>query len=219
MNTLVVGDLHAPFTLEGYIEFCVEQWNRFDCKRVVFIGDVIDNHYSSFHETDPDGLGGGDELGLAIEYLSQWVETFPEADVTIGNHDRIVARKAVDSGIPAAWIRSYSEVLGAPGWNFVDEVVYDGVVYMHGEGGTARSKAAKEQAPVVQGHLHNQAYVDQLVGRRSRVFGVQVGCGIDRRSYAMAYGKAGPKPAIGCAVVLDNGRLPIQIMMDLGGVY
>jgi hypothetical protein len=137
--------------------------------------------------------------------------------VTIGNHDRIVSRKAVDSGIPSAWIKSYAEVLGAPGWNFVDEVVIDGVCYVHGEGGTARAKCRKEINSVVQGHLHNQAYVEHAVGRKSRVFGMQVGCGIDRRSYAMAYGKAGPKPAIGCGVVLDDGKTPIQIMMDLGG--
>ena len=48
-----------------------------------------------------------------------------------------------------------------------------------------------------------------------RCFGVQVGCGIDHKTYAMAYAKNFPKPAIGCAVIID-GFQPITIPMDLG---
>lgn len=214
-NVLVIGDLHEPFSLDKYLDHCCDVYNRFECDRVVFIGDVLDNHYSSYHETDPDGLSGGDELDFAIDRLSVWRDTFPQADVTIGNHDRLVARKAFSSGIPARWVRRYSDVLGAPGWRFTDETVIDGVVYCHGEGGTARRKSVKEQCSVVQGHLHNQAYIEYNVGRKTRIFGMQVGCGIDRKSYAMAYGKAGPKPAISCGVVIDRGTLPILCMMDL----
>jgi hypothetical protein len=72
---------------------------------------AIDSHYSSFHETDPDGMGGGEELELAIKRLARWVEAFPVADVTIGNHDRIISRKAFSGGIPKAWIKSFNEVL------------------------------------------------------------------------------------------------------------
>ena len=35
---------------------------------------------------------------------------------------------------------------------------------------------------------------------------LQIGCGIDRRSYAAAYGKHFKKPQLNCGVVLDNGR-------------
>lgn len=214
-TVLVIGDLHAPFTLAGYLDFCQEQQYRFDCDRVVFIGDIIDNHYSSYHETDPDGMSGGDELDLAIEKVAPWVEAFPEAHVTIGNHDRMVMRKAFSGGIPKKWIREYNEVLKAPKWNFVDELVIDEVQYIHGEGGTARTKSKSDKFSTVQGHLHTQAYVESSVGRKSCIFGMQVGCGIDRRAYAMAYAKTGPKPAIGCGVVIDSGKLGIQIMADL----
>lgn len=214
-NVLIIGDLHLPFTLDGYLDFCIEQRDRFNCKRVVFIGDIIDNHYSSYHETDPDGMSGGDELDLAIEMVRPWVDAFPKAWVTIGNHDRMVMRKAFTGGIPKKWIKAYEEVLEAPGWSFVDEVVLDEVQYIHGECGTARTKARNDKYSTVQGHLHTQAYVENLFGRTTSIFGMQVGCGIDRKAYAMAYAKTGPKPAIGCGVVLDNGKLPIQIMADL----
>ena len=59
---LVIGDLHEPLTLKEYLDFCMYIYAVYRCNKVVFIGDVIDNHYSSYHESDPDGLGGSDEL-------------------------------------------------------------------------------------------------------------------------------------------------------------
>ena len=112
---LVIGDIHAPFSLDGYFEHCKEMYARYNCNQVIFIGDIIDNHYSSFHATDPDGMGGGDELDFAIDRIKKWADEFPIADVMIGNHDRIIMRKAFDSQIPSRWIKSYNEVLGTNG--------------------------------------------------------------------------------------------------------
>jgi hypothetical protein len=92
-RVLVIGDLHEPFSLEGYLGFCKEIYAKYNCNQVVFIGDVIDNHYSSYHETDADGMGGGEELDLAISNIARWYKAFPFADVTIGNHDRLVMRR------------------------------------------------------------------------------------------------------------------------------
>ncbi len=214
-NVLVIGDLHEPFCLEGYLEFCQEQYFKHNCNEVVFIGDIIDNHYSSYHETSADGMGGLDELELAISKIAKWRDAFPEATVLIGNHDRIIMRKAQTSAIPSKWIKSYKDVLEVPKWNFVERYVKDGVQYIHGEAGTARTKCRADMMNTVQGHLHTQAYTEHYVGQRYRVFGTQVGCGIDQKSYAMAYAKAGKKPAIGCVVVKDNGTLPINILMEL----
>ena len=172
---LVIGDLHAPFTLEGYLDFCVDMYAIYNCNQVIFIGDIIDNHYASFHTTDPDGLGGGDELELAVEDVAKWYEAFPVADVTIGNHDRMIMRKAFDSQIPKRWIKSYNDVLGTPDWNWVENVVYDDVLYEHGEGSQAAMKARNNMMSSVCGHTHTSAYVQWYVGKRFRVFGMQVG--------------------------------------------
>lgn len=214
-RVLVVGDLHEPFCLDAYLEHCIYVYSKYNCNRVVFIGDVIDNHYSSYHEVDPDGLGGGDELDLAVKRLSRWVKAFPVADIMIGNHDRIIARKAFSSGIPKKWIKEYKEVLNAPEWNFTESIIIDNVLYQHGEGGTARSKMRKELISTVQGHLHTQGYIDFQVGRNYKIFGAQIGCGIDKDAYAMAYGKNFGKPFISCLVVLNSGTLPILEPMEL----
>lgn len=214
-NILVIGDIHLPFELDGYLDFCKATYKKFNCNQVVFIGDVIDNHYSSYHETDANGMGGLDELKLAITKVKDWYRAFPKADVIIGNHDRIIMRKAQTSAIPSVWIKDYKDVLGTPGWNFRESATYDDVLYIHGEGGTARTRIKHDLQSVVQGHLHTQAYTEWLVGARFKIFGMQVGCGIDHQSYAMAYAKAGKKPAIGCGVVLENGTQPINVLMDL----
>jgi|GEM_PF-757146 len=195
-NVLVIGDLHEPFCLKGYLEFCKAQYKKYNCTQVVFIGDIIDNHYSSYHETDPDGMGGGHELELAIEKVAEWVKVFPNAKVCIGNHDRLIMRKAFSGGIPKAWIRDYQDVLNAPGWEFGEAFVIDGVQYIHGEGGTARTKSKKDMMSTVQGHLHQQFYCEYTVGRNFKVFGMQVGCGIDHVAYAMAYAKNYGKPVL-----------------------
>lgn len=210
---LVVGDIHAPFELKEYLQFCKDTYNNFNCNQVIFIGDIVDNHASSFHISDPDGLGGGDELDLAIERIKDWAIAFPVADVMIGNHDRIIMRKAFDGQIPARWIKDYNEVLGT-NWNWVESIVYDNVLYEHGEGGQALTKAKNNMMSSVCGHTHTEAYVKWLVGKNFKVFGMQVGCGVDSKTYAAAYAKNFKKQAIGCGVVL-GGHTAINCLMDL----
>tara|TARA_Y100001963_G_scaffold159025_1_gene260945 strand:+ start:1835 stop:2557 length:723 start_codon:yes stop_codon:yes gene_type:complete len=214
-NVLVIGDLHEPFCLDSYLNWCVEQYDTYRCNQVIFIGDIIDNHYSSYHETSADGMGGADELELSIKKISKWYRAFEKSTVIIGNHDRMIMRKSQTSAIPSKWIKSYQEVLEVPNWNFVERFEQDGVQYIHGEGGTARTKCRADMMNTVQGHLHTQCYTEHYVGQNYRVFGLQTGCGIDHESYAMAYAKYGKKPAIGCALVLNNGTLPLNVLMPL----
>lgn len=210
-NVLVIGDLHEPFCLNDYLDFCRFQQERFNCGTIVFIGDVIDNNYSSYHDSDPDGLSAGYELNYAIERVQDWYKVFPEAIVTIGNHDRLAYRKAFSGALSKKWVRSLNEVLQVPNWHFYEEIEIDGVVYSHGEGGTARNKMKHHMQSTVQGHFHTQSYVDYIAGRKEQLFAVQVGCGVDAESYALAYAKKGPNQIIGCAVILDGGKLPIII--------
>src|SRR5689334_7460362 len=47
-NILVIGDTHFPFCKSGYLSFVREQQERFDCGRIVHIGDECDNAAMSF---------------------------------------------------------------------------------------------------------------------------------------------------------------------------
>ena len=213
-RVLVIGDLHEPFCLDGYLEFCLETYRKYNCNKVVFIGDVIDNHASSYHDQDPDGYGAGKELDFAIKKLSKWYKVFPKADVCIGNHDRIISRKAFSSGVPKRWVKNIAEVLEVPKWSFKTRFIIDDVQYIHGESGRATKKAKDDMMSTVQGHRHTEMFTEFIVGAKFKVFGCAVGCGVDNNSYAMAYGKNFKKPAIGCAVVF-GGKYAINEPMEL----
>jgi len=215
-NVLVIGDLHEPFCLDGYLQFCKDTYKKYNCNKVVFIGDIIDSHYSSYHETSANGLGGADELELAINKIAKWYAAFPVADVTLGNHDRIIIRKAQTSNIPNKWIKEFTEVLNTPNWNYCTDVIYNGVRYVHGDkSGKARMAAKRDMISTVSGHYHTDFYTEWMFGKNAAIFGMAVGCGIDSKSYAMGYMQGGKKEAIGVGVVLENGKIPFNVPMEL----
>ena len=213
-RVLVIGDLHAPFTKEGYIDHCSTISDKYKCNKIVFIGDLIDNHYSSYHETDPDGHSAREELESAIRHIRLWEERFPEAVVCLGNHDRIPDRKAMTAGLSSRWIKSVGEVLETKQWKYDTEWTIDDVKYIHGEGRKAKFRAKDDMINVVQGHYHSEGYIKFFVGENYKIFACQVGCGIDRQAYAMAYGRHFAKPHLSCGVVI-NGTLPILEYMEL----
>lgn len=212
-NVLVIGDLHLPFTLDGYLEHCIKVYKKYNCNEVVFIGDILDLHFTSYHETSTEGYGATQEHDLSVEMLRKWYKAFPKAYVTIGNHDALIYRKAMSAGISKRWIQNYSQVLGTPGWEWVTDVVIDDVLYTHGTT-NAYTKAKQNLMSTVQGHLHSQAGIQFYVGAKSRIFGFQIGCGVDMKSYAMEYGRNFPKPVISCGVVIE-GLHPYLEVMDL----
>lgn len=218
-NTLIIGDTHEPFSKKGYLEFCREVQERFDCGHVVHIGDEVDNCAMSYHETDPDGFSAGTEADLAQRGLNRWFTVFPEVDAIIGNHSCLHFRKAFTGGIPRRFLKNYEEVWQAPaGWNWYVELEKNGVYYYHGTGTAgdraALTKALNRRQSVVQGHIHTSAGVMFNSGPNDTIWGMQVGCGIDEDSYAMAYAKTNARKAIiSCGVVLDRGRIPLIVHM------
>ena len=55
-NVLVIGDLHEPFCLDGYLEHCIDTYERFNCTDTVLIGEMKDGtpfHMDRYaHEAD-----------------------------------------------------------------------------------------------------------------------------------------------------------------------
>lgn len=218
-NVIVIGDPHEPFCKEGYLEFCRTMQEKYDCGTVVHIGDAVDNHAISYHEKDVSGMSAGNEFNLAKAKMKRWYKTFPEVKVCIGNHDALPFRKIFTAGLPKEWLKSYSELLESPkGWNWDFTHLVNGVIYQHGTGMSgemAAVNAAREnRQSTVIGHLHTVCNTRYLASYKDLIFGVTVGCGIDHKAYAFAYGKEQTrKPVVACAVILD-GRIPINIPME-----
>ena len=216
-NILVIGDLHEPFCLDSYLKFNTDLYTKYNCNEVVFIGDVIDGHAWNYHEHNPDGKSPGDELIDSIARLKRWYKAFPKATILFGNHDLLIARKIKTAGLSEKFMRPLKEIIEAPtGWNFKLDYIKDDVLYTHGSIGNAIKRARDSRISTVQGHLHSQSFIEYSVSIKDKIFGMNVGCGIDRELYAFEYGKfMTKKPIIGSGLVLDNGRLPIIELANL----
>lgn len=218
-NILIVGDLHSPFILEGYLEFCLNLVKKHDVSRTIFIGDIVDFHANSQWHHDPDGMSAGDELGYAKKVLKPWYEAFPVTDVMMGNHDFRIQRQAKIAGLPKYALKPFKEVIEAPiGWTFHEnELELDNnIIITHGTIGDAVARATSSRQSVIQGHLHTKAYVQWMVSNKDKIFGMQVGTGIDRSAYAMAYAADNAKkPIISAGLLLDGGKLPVVELMSL----
>lgn len=221
-NILIIGDTHIPYEHPGYLSFCKAIAKAYDCTRFIHIGDEVDMHASSYHESDPNLPGAKDEAEEAILRLRKWYKTFPEMLVCIGNHTAIPERKLRTSGLPMRFMRTYREAWEAPqGWEWGYEFTIDNVLYKHVPNGgaslTAQLRGAeRNMVPTVTGHTHATAGVAYSAGYKDTIFALAVGCGIDRHSLAFEYGKECKlKPIIGCGVVEDGGKRAHFIPMDM----
>ena len=216
---LVIGDVHEPVSHPGYLAFCKDLYEAWDCDRVVFIGDIVDWHGISFHAAHPDCPGPNDEYELSLEKVQKWAKAFPKADVCIGNHDERIVRLAATVGIPARFIRNYQDTWQTPGWNWRYEHNIEDVHYFHGTGNGGKYPAAncvtKMLMSCVMGHIHTAAGVKWFANPTKRIFGMDTGCGIDDRAMQFAYGKhMKQRSVLGAGVVIDG--MPYHEIMPIG---
>lgn len=218
----IVGDTHEPFCLEGYMEFCLSIFDQWECDTFIHIGDLVDHHALSFHDSEPMLKGVNGELMDARERLQPWYDAFPKLRICNGNHDLIPARQLTKIGMDAeVWMRPLAEVYDFPkGWELVDTVTIDGVLYHHGYTANGvngfRNDSIKRMARTVSGHAHGNAGVSATASQHRLIWGMAVGCGVDVDSMAMIYGKHFlQKPIVSCGVVID-GITPVVEYMDLG---
>jgi len=218
-RVLVIPDTHFPFAKKGYLTFLKKVYDDYNCDTVVHIGDLIDNHYSSFHETDPDGMSSNEELKASFLHVNELASVFPNMKLCLGNHCVIPARKAFSSGISSKWIKTIKDVLvenkcDVAGWEFSDSFIIDDVMYTHGSGRAVKNRMIQESTSVVQGHWHTRSSVEWLINDKCRLFAMQLGALIDDSAYAFAYARNFAKSFKNCGVVIE-GKIPIIIPMEL----
>jgi len=215
-NILVIGDTHLPYEKEGYLEFCIEQYKKWNCDTVIHIGDLIDSHATSHHPSVPEAYSAGDELQYTIHKLKAWYKAFPNMKVVFGNHDIRSWKIASENGIASKWMKGFAEVLEVPAWEFEESYEINGVLFTHGTG-TSGQNAAHMRAlnlgqSVVMGHLHTESSIIYHQIANQTIFGMIVGCGVDEKSYGMNYAKNFPRKSItACGIIL--GDQPIISIM------
>lgn len=219
-NILVISDMHEPFCKKGYLEHCLAIKDKYQCGRIILIGDEVDLCGVSQWEKDPDGFSAGTEAELAQAKMKVWYTAFPEAFVCIGNHTARPFRQAKANGVPKKFIKSYEEAWEAPKtWKWADSWEFNNVHFTHGTGHSGPNAAIKiatrHRQNTVIGHIHSEAGIQYSASKIDLVWGMQVGGALDDKSYAAHYAKDQLKKSIvGCGVVVD-GILPIYEPMLL----
>lgn len=204
-NILVIGDSHIPYNHPKYLEFCMMLQKKWNCGKIIHIGDILDFNSTTFHTPHPDGLSPYYELEISKLEIEKWHKAFPEMVVTLGNHDRRVSRKLFDGQISSHWQLSLKEVLNV-NWEFVTDYEYNNIYFCHGEGASARVTALQKQMSTVQGHRHSESYIDFPA---KGLFAVQTPIGVDRKQLAFEYCKTDPKEWLIGATVILNSQTPI----------
>lgn len=219
-NILFISDAHMPYHHEDFIKFMSALQKKYQFKLVVSVGDLGDFHNISFHDSDPDLLGAGDEL-LALQKCASKLEAlFPKMIIVGSNHGDLPLRKIKNAGLPKAFLRDYNDLYNVgSGWQFVDDLTleHEGemVYVVHGISKSGIKLAAQRGVNVVQGHYHTEFRIDYISNPKDLLWSMQVGCLIDGKSLAFAYDKLNlTRPIIGCGM-LENG-LPKLVPMILG---
>lgn len=209
-TTLVIGDLHAPHMHKDALAFLKAVKAKYKPDSVIFMGDEVDSHATSYHEHDPDLASSGDELKQAIKQLQPLYKLFPRATILESNHGSLVYRKALTAGLPSAVLKGYREILSAPqGWTWAYDHILPtelGDVYFHhGKSGTWEKLSKNMAMSAVQGHFHNKFYISYWSSPNGLYWDANAGCLVDNHSRAMAYGKNNlQKPIVGCMVIIKG---------------
>jgi metallophosphoesterase superfamily enzyme len=222
---LVISDVQAPFHHKDTIPFLKAVKKKYKPGRVVNIGDLSDSYCLTAWQKSPESISANDEIKLLRKFTKEYCKVFPEGDILTSNHDRRLERAAVRAGIPKHFLKDYHEWMGlTKGWTFHDELLIDDIMFTHGEevgaGGqhAALNRVKHYGRSCVSGHLHTQSCIQYMATRDKLMFGMQVGCLIDREALAFAYAKTSlRKPVLTVGLIINGVPMLIPMFLDSEG--
>lgn len=222
-SILVISDTHIPYHHKDLIPFLTAIKKFYKPDRVVHIGDELDKHALSFHDSDPDLPSAGDELKISLPYIKAIEELFPVVDLLDSNHGSLVFRRSLKYGIPKAYLRHYNEFLQVSNkWVWHDDLIIEtnnGPVYFcHGKMADVHKLAQSMGMSCVQGHYHSSYSIKYYGNSLGLYYGLQVGCLLDKDSLAFRYNKTQrARPIIGCAIILNGLPKLLPMILNKSG--
>jgi hypothetical protein len=222
---LVIPDQHMPYHHPDTIPFLRAVKRAFPIDLVVNLGDEVDHHAISFHDSDPNLDSAGVELEKAKLVLAQLYDLFPEQLVCASNHGSLAFRKAKAHGIPVQYLKSYREVLfpshKATHWSWASHwripTPLGDVMFQH-QSPDPTSDAAHHRCNLVVGHAHGKFEISYAASPDWLYWGGTFGCLIDNSNPAFAYGQhTKKKPIIGCGIIIEGRPVLIPMILDTEG--
>lgn len=208
---LFLSDLHIPYHHPDSLKFLKAMKIKYRPHLVVSVGDLGDFHGISFHKSDPDLMSPGGELKALREVCKQLEKLFPKMIIVGSNHGDLPLRKAFDAGLPKDLIRPFNDIYQVgSGWQFVDDLTLkcnNDIIYVaHYLSKDVAKAAAQRGINIVTGHMHTNFSINYVSNPRNLLWGMSVGCSIDRNSLAFSYNKLDlSRPIIGHGLV-DQGQ-------------
>jgi hypothetical protein len=219
---LVVPDMHMPYCHPDSLDFLNKLKKTLQPTRIICLGDELDYHAMSFHDSDPDLDSAGRELVLGLGYIDTLHEIFPKMDLLHSNHGSMAYRKAKHHGMPRHLLKSYNDVLGVStdDWRWHESLVLrlpNGQLckFVHGASGNVLAASQAIGMSLIQGHHHSLFELRYWSAGHGLHFAITSGCLIDDSSYAYAYNKVQIKrPLIGVTFIENSLPYLIPMAMD-----
>jgi hypothetical protein len=213
-SILVISDTHIPYHHPDALDFLSDLRRQYKPDRIIHIGDEVDNHAISFHDSDSDLKSAGDELVESRKYIKQLEKLFPVMDIMESNHGSLLYRKALSHGIPRSMLKSYNEILEvSDSWKWHRDLMVrlpnkQPVYFCHGKNKNVTTLSQRMGMSAVQGHFHGRFKIEYWGNPERLNWAMNIGCLADSDSLAMAYSKNElERPVIGCGLIIDS--LPV----------
>lgn len=212
MSTLFISDLHAPYQHPDAYDFLYGLHDYYQFDQICNVGDIVDNHYPSFHEKEPGCYGGSEEIEKATEWLQKLEDLFPNMKVSLGNHDILSKRKANSVNIPLEWVSHPNQVYQLNGgWDWQPSHMLklsnnDDCLMVHSLGANIVNNSKLYSHSSVQGHHHGTFGISFFADHNNIRFHMSTGCLINPKSPAFLYDKKRftHRPIIGCGFEVDG---------------
>lgn len=219
-NILVIGDLHFPSVHQDYLKFLKSVQEKHKTTKTVSVGDVVDGNSISFHERDPDMPSPEDEFNNVMEMLKPFYKAFPKMEISLGNHDLLIARKNKFVGLPSRFIKPINEILESPkGWEWKKEIELPSkmgrILVRHTFSANIKTALSNMGCNVIQGHHHTLFNIEYKYFNKNLIWGMNVGTLIDAKSPAFDYARGHLLDSqLGCGVVIGGRPQLIPMVLN-----
>ena len=225
-NILCIPDMHVPYQHPDALKFIETLMHTYKPKLVVNLGDLLDFHGISFHDSDPDLESAGGELRKARRIIKDYEAIVPNQYIIGSNHGDLPVRKFIANGLPRDLLRTYNDIYDVgEGWKFVPDLTIEtdskylpDIYFVHGIRVDALAVAKQRGQRVVQGHYHEQFRIQYAGNPNTLLWGINGGCLIDPVSLAFSYNKLNlNRPLLGATVICSGIPQLVPMILKKGG--